>query len=106
MLHRCGVFPLGVLLAFTVVLLGMMTAVLPVEVLPAFWADWIATWVPQPFIAGGLRDILYMGAELMPRGSGALLVHGVVGLALLVVAGFVPARAAKSAPVDAVPATA
>jgi len=90
-------FPLGVVLAFTVVLCGMMTAVLPPETLPAFWADWISPWVPQPFIAGGLRDILYMGAGLMPRGSGGLLALGGAGLALLIVGGVLPGRSPKEA---------
>ncbi|GAA3944321.1 hypothetical protein [Microbacterium soli] len=86
-------FPLGVLLAIAAVLCGMMTAVLPPETLPAFWADWIQPWVPQPFIAGGLRDILYMGAGLMPKGSGGLLVIGGVGVILTLIAGFIPRRA-------------
>jgi hypothetical protein len=90
-------FPLGAVLAFMVVLCGMMTAVLPPETLPASWAYGISPWVPQPFIAGGLRDILYMGAGLMPRGSGGLLALGGAGLALLIVGGVIPGRSPKEA---------
>lgn len=84
--------PLGGLMVFGVLLCGMMTAILTPEVLPAFWANWIYPWVPQPFIAGGLRDILFMGADLMPRGSGGLLALGSVGLALAAFSCFVPGR--------------
>src|SRR5690606_4446347 len=85
-------FPRGGLLAFTVVLCGMMTAALPAEALPGFWRYGIAPWVPQPMIAGGLRDILYVGADLMPRGSGGLALIGRSGLVLLVIAGLIPRR--------------
>ena len=88
-------FPLGVLVVIGALLCGMMTAVLPPEVLPAFWANWIYPWVPQPFIAGGLRDILYMGAGLMPRGSGGLFALGGIGLALVIASGFIPGRTPK-----------
>lgn len=40
----------------------------------------------------GVRDILYMGAELMPRGSGGLALIGTIGLRLLAVAGFLPSQ--------------
>lgn len=84
--------PVGGLAVLGVLSFGMMTSVLTAEVLPAFWANWIYPWVPQPAVAGGLRDILYMGAGLMPRGSGSLLILGVIGLALLAVAGIIPNR--------------
>ncbi len=87
---------LGALVALGALICGMSTAVLPREILPAFWADWIYPWVPQPFIAGGLRDILYMGADLMPRGSVGLLGLGGGGLVLLLVSGFIPTRTPKN----------
>lgn len=86
----------GALAVLLVLFCGMMTAVLPAEMLPPFWANWIAPWVPQPFIARGIRDVLYMGAGLMPRGTGGLLVLGGVGLLLAAVAALIPSRAKKT----------
>lgn len=90
--------PLGIFVVVGAVLCGMMTGVLPREALPAFWADWIYPWVPQPFLAGGTRDILYMGADLMPRGSAGLLTIGGAGLVLLIASGFVPANRSQLSP--------
>lgn len=87
--------PLGALAVLVVLLCGMMTGVLPREALPAFWADWIAPWAPQAHMGDGLRDILYRGAEPMPRGTGGLLWLGGVGLAALALAGLLPSRGAK-----------
>lgn len=87
--------PVGALAVLLVFVCGMMTAVLPAEMLPVFWADWIYPWVPQPFIADGIRDILYMGADLMPRGSGGLLGIGCVGIVLLAVSGLISRSTSK-----------
>ena len=84
--------PLGALAVLVVTLCGMMTGALPAEVLPAFWADWLAPWVPQPFITLGVRDILYMEAGLMPRGTGALVIIGAAGLVLAAISGLIPGR--------------
>lgn len=83
---------LGGFAVVVVLFCGMMTAVLPPEMLPTFWAEWIAPWAPQAFIGQGLRDILYMGAGLMPRGSGGLLALGGAGLALVAVSALFPIR--------------
>ena len=89
--------PIGALVVLFALICGMMTAVLPAEMLPAFWADWIYPWSPQHFIGDGIRDILYRGADLMPAGTGGLLMIGGVGLVLLVLSGFLPSRGARSA---------
>ena len=83
---------LEVLAAAAVFLCGMMTGVLPAEMLPTFWADWIQPWAPQHFVGDGVRDILYRGTDLMPHGTGGLLAIGGTGLVLLVVAGLLPRR--------------
>jgi hypothetical protein len=88
--------PLGALIAVCVFALGMMTGALPVEMLPPFWADYVAPWAPQHFLGNGIRDVLYMGAGLLPRGSGGLLAIAGVGIALLVVAGLLPRRPRRS----------
>ncbi|MGO1183878.1 MAG: ABC transporter permease [Micrococcaceae bacterium] len=88
--------PIGVLAVLGLLIGGMMTGVLTAEVLPAFWADWIQPWAPQAFIGEGLRDILYRGAELLPRGGGGLLALGGVGLGLVAVAGLLPRRQVRA----------
>jgi len=85
----------GALLLILVIFCGMMTAVLPPEALPGFWANWIYPWVPQHFVGQGIRDILFMGAGLMPRGTGGLLITGGIGLVITLVSAFIPTRASK-----------
>lgn len=92
--------PIGGLVALFAFLCGMMLAALPKEMLPTFWADWIYPWAPQPRIADGLRDILYRGAELMPMGTGGLLLLGGIGIVLLVIAALIPARAISRAEIE------
>lgn len=85
-------FPLGVVVALCIVVLGSMTAALPAEMLPSLWADWIYPWAPQHFMGDGIRDILYRGADLMPQGSTGLLAVGSLGLGLIFVAGLLPSK--------------
>lgn len=92
--------PVDGLVALFAFLCGMMLAALPKEMLPTFWADWIYPWAPQPRIADGLRDILYRGAELMPMGTGGLLLLGGIGIVLLVIAALIPARAISRAEIE------
>ena len=87
--------PVGGLVAVLAILCGMMTTVLPREMLPGFWADWIYPWSPQHFTGDGIRDMLFRGADLMPLGTGGLLMLGGLGLVLLVVSGLVPASGSK-----------
>jgi len=89
--------PVGVLVALYAVLCAMMTATLPREMLPTFWADWVYPFTPQHMIADGVRDILYRGAELMPNGTTGLLAIGGVGLVLIVVAGLAAKRPGRLA---------
>lgn len=88
--------PLGALVAVCVLALGMMTGALPVEMLPPFWAEYVAPWAPQHFLGLGIRDILYMGAGFLPRGGGGLLAIAGAGVALLVIAGLLPRRPRRS----------
>lgn len=77
----------GGLLAATVILLGTMTATLPLQMLPDFWANWVYPWAPQHLISAGVRDILYRNAGLMPWGTVGLLIVGAIGLTLVAIAG-------------------
>lgn len=89
--------PLGGLAVILVIFCGMMTGALPREVLPGFWADWIAPWVPQPMITQGFRELTYMASGLMPGGTDGLLIIGAAGLALIALSIFVPKHSTKSA---------
>ena len=88
--------PLGVLVALAVFALGMSTAMLPPEMLPAFWANWIAPWAPQAAIGEGVRSIIYLGDGPFVAGMPQLLVTGAVGVLDLAAAVFVPAPAPRT----------
>jgi ABC-type multidrug transport system permease subunit len=70
----------------------MATAMLAKEMLPGFWRDWIYPWVPQRFVADGIKSIFYMGGGAWNSASLALLITGCVGLVLMALAVFIPRR--------------
>lgn len=87
----CDLFlPLGVLATVTVFALGMGTAMMPPEMLPEFWANWVCPWAPQAAIGEGVRSIVYIGAGSFDVGASRLLALGAVGAASLVAAIFAP----------------
>jgi hypothetical protein len=88
--------PLGLIVMLCVFALGMGTAVLPAEMLPAFWADWVAPWAPQVAIGEGLRNIILLNGGAFDVGCGLLVVWGCVGLAALLLAIAVPSRPHKA----------
>jgi hypothetical protein len=88
-------FGIGVLLILIVMGCGMATGMLPYEVLPAFWQDWVYPWAPQRFIGGGLRDIMFMGTGAWNNGSGPLLISGMIGLLVLCLSGLKTRRSLK-----------
>lgn len=88
--------PLGALGALLVFACGMACGILPFELLPAFWQDWVFPWAPQRFMGEGIRAILYMGAGVWNAGSGPLLITGVVGAACIALAGLLPAKKAEA----------
>lgn len=89
--------PLGALVMLCVFALGMGTAILPPEMLPAFWADWVCPWAPQVAIGDGMRNIIYLGGGAFDVGVPRLLAWGCVGLAALVISVFIPSRKKRSA---------
>lgn len=91
----CDLFlPIGALLMLTVFALGLSTAVIPVEMLPAFWADWVAPWAPQFHIGQALRNIIFADAGAFSTGVAPILIWGAVGVVALVVALLLPRRTA------------
>lgn len=74
-------FGLAVLAVVCIVAFGMMTGVLPLQALPAFWQDWVFPWAPQHYVGDGLRSILYLGTGFWNEQS--------QGFAWVALAGFV-----------------
>lgn len=89
--------PLLVLLMFfSVPLLNMAP-----EFLSQTTRDWIYSWTPLRFAAGGLREVMYFGG-LDAVGSNAFVLWGVTGgsLVLLLTSGFKAGRATYAAPIS------
>lgn len=84
--------PLGAIVMVCVFALGMGTAVLPAQMLPEFWADWVVPWAPQAAIGDGVRNIMYMGGNGFEAGFGLLAGWGCVGLVALIIALFIPSK--------------
>lgn len=84
--------PIGELFA-----VGMGTAMLPAELTPAFWSDWVFAWAPQAHLGQGVRTIVYCGQTPGMADAGPLLVFAAIGIAaLLLAAGLATARQAKA----------
>ncbi|MDO4533493.1 MAG: hypothetical protein Q4C36_07195, partial [Coriobacteriia bacterium] len=84
--------PLGVLVMICTFALGMGTAILPPEMLPDFWANWVVPWAPQVAIGDGIRNIMYLDGGAFDVGVTRLLAWGCVGIVALIVAVFAPSR--------------
>lgn len=83
---------LGALVAIGIFALGTSCGILPLEVLPVFWQDWVYGWVPQRFIGEGMRQIVYMGAGVWNRAGLPLVLTGCAGLVLAALSMLVPSR--------------
>lgn len=89
--------PLGALFAIGVFVIGMGTAMLPAEMMPTFWADWVFPWAPQAHLGQGVRTIVYCGQTPSTTDAGPLLAFAVIGAAaLLLAAGLATAKQAKT----------
>ena len=84
--------PLGALVMICTFALGMGTAVLPSEMLPDFWANWVLPWAPQVAIGDAIRNIMYLDGGAFDVGVTRLLAWGCVGVVALIVAVFAPSR--------------
>ena len=79
--------PLGALVILACLGCGMACATLPPEMLPAFWQDWIYPWVPQHYLADGIRYVLfYEGNGVLDGPAVYFVAIAGVGLALMVLA--------------------
>ncbi|NHB84988.1 hypothetical protein G7085_11205 [Tessaracoccus sp. HDW20] len=75
-----------------ILLLGMGTANMPFEFLPAFWQDFVYPWNPLRFLAEGSRALLFQGAGWWNAATPALLVTALVGALLVLSSVFTPRR--------------
>jgi hypothetical protein len=90
--------PVGAIVMIGVFALGMSTAVLPPEMLPSLWANWVVPWAPQVAIGDGLRNIIFMSGSAFEVGLGRLVAWGSVGLVALLLAVIIPTRSRKTNP--------
>lgn len=75
--------PLGGLAIASTFAFGMMTAMLPREMMPDFWRNWVCPWSPQYNIGEGVRAIVHFDSGIWTSGTPTLLAFGVVGIILL-----------------------
>ena len=73
----------GALALVTIIVCGLTTALLPYELLPEFWQNWLYPWVPERFVSEGLHQVLYLGSSAINDSSMVLLGIGSLGLALM-----------------------
>lgn len=86
----------GVAVPIGLLVIGMGTAYLPTEFLPAFWQDWVYPWDPLRFMSDGFRDILYMGQGFLNASTQALAVVVGVGFTLMAACAIRTRKACKA----------
>ncbi|MGI6104597.1 MAG: YhgE/Pip domain-containing protein [Raoultibacter sp.] len=90
-------FALGALALVTIVVCGITTALIPFELLPEFWQSWLYPWIPERFVADGLAQILYRGAEVWNSSSMMLAGIAAGGAALSFLSLLKPSSESKAA---------
>lgn len=73
----------AIMLFMIVMLLGMGTIMMPVEMLPTFFADYVRPWIPMRFAADGLREIFYFNQGFFTGTANTILTS--IGLGSLAV---------------------
>lgn len=72
------------IIIFIILMFFSMSAVqLPPEMMPAFYRDYIVSWLPIRIYADGLREVLFFSKDLINRYSVILIWIMVVALVLL-----------------------
>ncbi len=89
---------LEIVIAMLIMFLGMSSAMFAPEMLPAFWRDGLYPWVPQHFMGDGIRQILYMGANMFNNSTGPICIYGIIGIVILVLGGLIPRKPAPIMP--------
>lgn len=85
-------FGLAVFAIVCIIAFGMMTGVLPVQALPAFWQDWVFPWAPQHYVGDGLRSILYLETSFWNEQSQGFVWVALAGFVLSLLALALPSR--------------
>lgn len=85
-------FGLAVLAVVCIVAFGMMTGVLPLQAMPAFWQDWVFPWAPQHYVGDGLRSILYLGTGFWNEQSQGFAWVALTGFVLSLLSLALPSR--------------
>lgn len=83
---------LGVLVAICTIAFGMMTGILPLQALPAFWQDWVYPWAPQHYFGEGIRSILYLNEGWWNAASPLFAWLALAGVIISSLALFIPSR--------------
>lgn len=73
---------------------GLSTAMIPVEMLPTFWAEWVAPWAPQLHIGQALQNIIFADASAFSARVVPMLIWRLAGVIPLVVALLLPRKTA------------
>lgn len=82
----------GMAIPVLMLVLGIGTANMPYEFLPEFWQTWIYPWMPLQIISNGIKQVVYTGAGWWNDLTGDLMIVVVIGLVLLAIATFKPAK--------------
>ncbi len=63
-----------------ILVLGMTSAYLPVEAMPAFWQDWVVPWAPEYYMGNGLREVVFAGGSVFNSGAACVGICAAVGV--------------------------
>lgn len=72
----------AVVVGVLILLLGMTSAYLPLEALPAFWADWVVPWAPEYYMGNGLREVVFAGEGIWNAGTVCTGIYALVGICI------------------------
>lgn len=95
----------GMVVPVLMLVLGLGTADLPFEFLPAFWQELVYPWNPLRFLADGGRALLYQGAGWWNVATLGLVVTAAVGTALVGTSPLTPRGRSASAQGEPLPRT-
>jgi len=74
----------GILIFVTLMLLGLVAANLPYEILPTFWQSYVYPWIPMRFMSDGIKEIFYLDGGIWNSGTHVLLWFGLGGFLLTI----------------------
>ena len=86
---------LAAVVGLLILLLGMTSAYLPVEALPAFWQDWVVPWAPEYYMGNGLREVIFAGGSVWNAGTQCTGIYALVGVCVAFLSIAVQGKLAK-----------